>query len=241
MTRGSGGWMRSYKSETDTVCYSHLPYFDSTLRNRPPPLAVHTILLVQSQRPQESCQRRRLHWLKPRSQTDPGSEDASVGGTFFFSCLFFEPSIGAFRKVCQTTSVALWNSCLQRCGGRAHTSGFSDSLESVKRMTLVLLLALNSQRHGLFWRADEEMEGWVEERWEQLLPLFFSQHWFHTFLQGIFSQTVCYVLAPHSGVRAVIPAIFRANTLINVPCLNKHTKSFLRRNFCFKQIQHHSH
>lgn len=81
---------RSHKSKAHNFCYRHLPYFHSTLRNKPPPLALRTILLVQSQRPQETCQRRRLQWLKPCSQTDPGSTDANVGGTFFFfSCLFF--------------------------------------------------------------------------------------------------------------------------------------------------------
>ncbi len=84
----SGGWNDLIRAK-HTVCYRHLAYFHSTLRNKPPPLALRTILLVQSQRPQETCQRRRLHWLKPRSQTDPGSTDANVGGTFFFSCLFF--------------------------------------------------------------------------------------------------------------------------------------------------------
>lgn len=88
MTALSGGWNDLIRAK-HTVCYRHLAYFHSTLRNKPPPLALRTILLVQSQRPQETCQRRRLHWLKPRSQTDPGSTDANVGGTFFFSCLFF--------------------------------------------------------------------------------------------------------------------------------------------------------
>lgn len=103
------------------------------------------------------------------TQSNRSRQHRCKRGRHFFSFLvfFFEASIGAFRKVCQTTSVAFWNSCLKRCGGRAHTSGFSDSLESVKRMTLVLLLALNSQRRCTFWRAEGKMEGWEEERWRR--------------------------------------------------------------------------
>lgn len=87
-------------------------------------------------------------------------------------------------------------------------------------------IKLSETRHFLKSRGRDGRVGGEEMRAAVasfLLPALVS----HQFLQGIFSQSVCYVLAPHSGVQAMIPAMFRANTLVTVPCLNKYQRAYL--------------
>lgn len=135
---------------------------------------------------------------------------------FFFSFLL-KLQLVLLEKFVKLHQVAFWNSCLKRCGGRAHTSGFSDSLESLKRMTLVLLLALNSQRHCSFWRAEAEMEGRVgggemktkERRDKSSCSVFSLPCWFHAIPEGMFYTKRLLTFSATLWVVTAIPAILR--------------------------------
>lgn len=146
------------------LSHLNLPYFREALEGSLECFLVFACVFypVRPERPQETRQRRRLHWLKSCIKTVPAGADANVGGTPLFGvvvvCNASKRHLSS--KVCQTTSMVDWKTLLPTVVEACDNCSSPQS---------------HSQRRRNFLRGETEWVGgggemkavwWRKERWE---------------------------------------------------------------------------